>query len=609
MSYLVLARKYRPQGFSQMVGQEHVVRVLRNALSAKRLHHGYFFTGTRGVGKTTVSRILARALNCTGPDGQGDVTPEPCGVCEACQAITAGRFVDYTELDAASNRGVAEMQTLLEQAVYKPVLGRFKIFMIDEVHMLSTHAFNALLKTLEEPPEYLKFVLATTDAQKVPITVLSRCLQFNLRSMPQDILAAQLRKVLEQEQIVFDAPALLRLARAARGSMRDALSIADRAIAYGAGSVTDTAVKSMLGEVDGGTALAMLQALADRDSAGLLGHIDALRQESASAASLLEEMLGYLQQVAVAQWTLPDAEANQTSSLPQQEQAALQTLAEQLSKDEVQFLYSIVLQGRQDLGWAPDEYAALMMVLLRFWAFCEPQRLPSSALPHSAAADEKKNVDPIAAAPVAVAVAVPVCANPVAPLSERAATPAADLSAVPQLQLLEVREMSQASSHLERRISAEAPAQAHRQWLQWLGERVHVANLQGMVRELALQAQCLEWTQRHMRLRVEQQVLASSAVQTKLQNWLQQQGLDLALIVEWGPVEDSLARQHRITLEARRKAARQQMENDPFVQKLQRDFAARWVASKFVLHEESAAKPPPSTHSPSLASSLSHKGK
>jgi DNA polymerase-3 subunit gamma/tau len=224
MSYLVLARKYRPRNFTEMVGQEHVVQALTNALVQQRLHHAYLFTGTRGVGKTTVSRILAKSLNCQGADGRGGITAEPCGVCQACRDIDAGRFVDYTELDAASNRGVDEVQSLLEQAVYKPVQGRFKVFMIDEVHMLTGHAFNAMLKTLEEPPEYLKFVLATTDPQKVPVTVLSRCLQFNLRPMAPETIFEHLTQVLAAEQLSAEPLALRLLARAARGSMRDALS-------------------------------------------------------------------------------------------------------------------------------------------------------------------------------------------------------------------------------------------------------------------------------------------------------------------------------------------------------------------------------------------------
>src|SRR5215203_2762076 len=250
MSYLVLARKYRPRNFGEMVGQEHVVKALANALTQQRLHHAYLFTGTRGVGKTTVARILAKSLNCQGPDGQGGITATPCGMCQACTDIDSGRFVDYTELDAASNRSVDEVQSLLEQAVYKPVQGRFKVFMIDEVHMLTGHAFNAMLKTLEEPPEYLKFVLATTDPQKVPVTVLSRCLQFNLRPMAPETVQEHLATVLKAEDVAAEPAALKLIARAARGSMRDAQSLADQAIAYGSGRIDEAGVREMLGAVD-----------------------------------------------------------------------------------------------------------------------------------------------------------------------------------------------------------------------------------------------------------------------------------------------------------------------------------------------------------------------
>ncbi|MEY2685093.1 MAG: polymerase subunit tau, partial [Pseudomonadota bacterium] len=286
MSYVVLARKYRPKQFAEMVGQGHVVQALGNALTTQRLHHAYLFTGTRGVGKTTVSRLLAKSLNCTGPDGQGGITAEPCGVCQACADIDAGRFVDYTELDAASNRGVEEVQSLLEQAVYKPVQGRFKVFMIDEVHMLTGHAFNAMLKTLEEPPEYLKFVLATTDPQKVPVTVLSRCLQFNLRPMAPDTVAEHLARVLTTEAVPFEEPALRLLARAARGSMRDGLSLTDQAIAFGGGRLQEGTVRQMLGAVDRSHVWTLLDALAAGDGRRVVETVEALRVNGFSAGAV-----------------------------------------------------------------------------------------------------------------------------------------------------------------------------------------------------------------------------------------------------------------------------------------------------------------------------------
>ena len=281
MSYLVLARKYRPKTFEQLIGQPHVVQALTNALTQSRLHHAYLFTGTRGIGKTTVSRILAKSLNCIGPDGNGSVTAQPCGVCASCTEIDAGRHVDYIELDAASNRSVEEMTQLLDQAMYKPVAGRFKVYMIDEVHMLTGHAFNAMLKTLEEPPEYLKFVLATTDPQKVPVTVLSRCLQFNLRPMAAPTIAEHLAGVLQDEGVACDPASLKLLARAARGSMRDALSLTDQAIAYGAGALAEEHVRQMLGAGDRGHAVRLVRALAAGDGRAVIAAVDELARARA----------------------------------------------------------------------------------------------------------------------------------------------------------------------------------------------------------------------------------------------------------------------------------------------------------------------------------------
>ncbi len=368
MSYLVLARKYRPRNFIEMVGQDHVVQALTNALTSQRLHHAYLFTGTRGVGKTTVSRILAKSLNCQGPDGTGGITATPCGACQACTDIDSGRFVDYTELDAASNRGVDEVQALLEQAVYKPVQGRFKVFMIDEVHMLTGHAFNAMLKTLEEPPPYLKFVLATTDPQKVPVTVLSRCLQFNLRPMAPETIREHLQKVLQTEQVAADGPSLKLLSRAARGSMRDALSLTDQAIAFGSGALEEATVRQMLGSVDRSYVFRLIDALARGDGKTVVDTSETLRCNGLSAASTLEEMSTVLQRMAVLQ-AVPGLVVSDEID---PEQAELCRLADLMPDDETQLLYSICLHGRGELGLAPDEYAALTMVLLRLLAF-KPQ--------------------------------------------------------------------------------------------------------------------------------------------------------------------------------------------------------------------------------------------
>ncbi|NMM78474.1 DNA polymerase III subunit gamma/tau, partial [Acidovorax sp. SRB_24] len=393
MSYLVLARKYRPRNFTEMVGQEHVVQALTNALTQQRLHHAYLFTGTRGVGKTTVSRILAKSLNCQGADGQGGITATPCGVCQACRDIDSGRFVDYTELDAASNRGVDEVQSLLEQAVYKPVQGRFKVFMIDEVHMLTNTAFNAMLKTLEEPPEYLKFVLATTDPQKVPVTVLSRCLQFNLRPMAPETVLDHLTQVLAAEQVPAEPQALRLLSRAARGSMRDALSLTDQAIAFGSGKLEEPTVRLMLGSVDRSYVFRLIDALALGDGKTVVETADVLRVNGLSAASTLEDMGAVLQRMAVLQAVPQMADVVDASDPDAVETARLAAL---LPADETQLLYSICLHGRAELGLAPDEYAALTMALLRLLAFkpaggtaekktLTPPELPAEEAPARAA--------------------------------------------------------------------------------------------------------------------------------------------------------------------------------------------------------------------------------
>lgn len=363
MSYQVLARKYRPKNFETLVGQEHVVRALTHALQSGRLHHAYLFTGTRGVGKTTLSRILAKSLNCIGIDGTGGITAQPCGQCEACTAIDAGRFVDYIEMDAASNRGVDEMAQLLEQAVYAPSNARFKVYMIDEVHMLTNHAFNSMLKTLEEPPEHVKFILATTDPQKIPVTVLSRCLQFNLKQMPPGHIISHLDNILGQEGISFEQPALRLLAQGAHGSMRDALSLTDQAIAYAAGAVTLDAVQGMLGALDQSYLVRLLDALAQQDGADLLAVADEMASRSLSYNGALQDLGTLLHRIALAQ-IVPAA-------LPQDlpEYADIVRLAAAFDAQEVQLFYQIAVHGRNELGLAPDEYAGFTMTLLRMLAF------------------------------------------------------------------------------------------------------------------------------------------------------------------------------------------------------------------------------------------------
>ena len=377
MSSTVLARKWRPKNFAELIGQDHVVRALTHALQRRRLHHAYLFTGTRGVGKTTIARILAKSLNCVGPDGLGDITAQPCGQCQPCRDIDNGRFVDYIELDAASNRGVDDMTRLLEQAVYKPTAGRFKVYMIDEVHMLSNHAFNAMLKTLEEPPESVKFVLATTDPQKVPVTVLSRCLQFALKSMSPGAIAGHLQHVLQAEGVDADPGALQLLGRAARGSMRDALSLADQAIAYSAGSVAVDGVRQMLGAVDTGYLFALLRALAGGDGVALLRQAEELDARGLSLAGAIEELAALLQRIAVQQLVPQALDGDDPDA------AALREMAAALSPETVQLCYSMLLQGRAELALAPDELAGFTMLLLRLLAFAP---LATDGRSHPAAA-------------------------------------------------------------------------------------------------------------------------------------------------------------------------------------------------------------------------------
>ncbi|WP_269506282.1 DNA polymerase III subunit gamma/tau [Burkholderia sp. IMCC1007] len=367
MTYQVLARKWRPKDFASLVGQEHVVRALTHALDGGRLHHAYLFTGTRGVGKTTLSRIFAKALNC-----ETGVTSQPCGVCRACREIDEGRFVDYVEMDAASNRGVDEMAALLERAVYAPVDARFKVYMIDEVHMLTNHAFNAMLKTLEEPPPHVKFILATTDPQKIPVTVLSRCLQFNLKQMPAGHIVSHLERILGEEHISFEQQALRLLARAAQGSMRDALSLTDQAIAYSANEVTEAAVSGMLGALDQTYMVRLLDALAAGNGPEILAIADEMSLRSLSFSTALQDLASLLHRIAWAQF----APGSVLDEWP--EAADLRRFAETLSPEQVQLFYQISTVGRAELGLAPDEYAGFTMTLLRMLAF-EPAVAAGSA--------------------------------------------------------------------------------------------------------------------------------------------------------------------------------------------------------------------------------------
>ena len=557
MSYLVLARKYRPKTFTEMVGQEHVVQALTNALTTQRLHHAYLFTGTRGVGKTTVSRILAKSLNCQGADGQGGITATPCGVCQACTDIDADRFVDYTELDAASNRGIEDVQSLLEQAAYKPVQGRFKVFMIDEVHMLTGPAFNSMLKTLEEPPEYMKFVLATTDPQKVPVTVLSRCLQFNLRPMAPETVLSHLGSVLQQEAIDAEPQALRLIARAARGSMRDALSLTDQAIAFGGGQLQEDAVKHMLGSADRTYVFQLIEALASGDGKSVVAISETLRLHGLNSASTLEDMSCVLQRMAVLQAVGNAPEANSTDP----EAIDIARLASLMPADETQLLYSLCIHGRQELGLAPDEYAALTMVLLRLLAF-KPKSLSDTA----------------SASPIASAVAEKKTSELAAPVFKEPSSFSAQTPLNPQpLQTEQRPQPEQAKPREEVIPSILANNSEGDFWNQLVREMVAAQAINALVRELALQSQLVVRDDKQWSLQVDKDSLNTPSNRERLQAALAQFGHDVQLSVATGPVLDSTAK--RLAQENAERQARAEaiILQDPFVQSLMRDFDAKIV--------------------------------
>jgi len=419
MTYQVLARKWRPKTFAELAGQDHVVTALANGLTRGRLHHAYLLTGTRGVGKTTIARILAKSLNCL----TNGVSATPCGTCAACVDIDAGRFVDLLELDAASNTGIDDMRAILDNARYAPTVGRYKVYLIDEVHQLSKPAFNSMLKTLEEPPEHVKFVLATTDPQKIPVTVLSRCLQFNLKPLPQALIAERLTAILGAEGIAFDAGALALIAKGARGSMRDALSLLDQAIAYGGGDVREPAVRTMLGAADRDYAYRIADALKAGDGPALLAEADAMAKNGVAFAPALDELASLFHRIAIAQ-SVPDA----IGAMDDGERVS--ALAASMPAEGVQLAYQICVQGRADLALAPDEATGFSMTLLRLLAF-EPQRgsKPEPESPRRAS-PPVATVKAPAAAPRAPAATAPA-AEPVTPEARTTVSLPADVAEWP----------------------------------------------------------------------------------------------------------------------------------------------------------------------------------
>ena len=527
MSYQALARKWRPRDFATTVGQDHVVRALSNALEQQRLHHAYLLTGTRGVGKTTLARIFAKALNCIGPDGAGGITATPCNRCEVCAAIDAGRFIDYIEMDAASNRSVDEMTALLERAVYAPSNARFKVYMIDEVHMLTSHAFNAMLKTLEEPPEYVKFILATTDPQKIPVTVLSRCLQFNLKQMTPAAIAGRLTEILGLEGIGAEPAAVQMLARAARGSMRDGLSLLDQAIAYSGGTVTLPTVQAMLGAVDGLTLVRLLDALAGRDAKQMLSIADEMAARSFSFGQALRDLASLLHRIALTQ---------QAGAIGDdvEHAAEIRRLAESFSPEEVQLDYQIALHGRNDLSLAPDEYAGFTMTLLRLLAFAPRDDAPAEVR-----------------RPVASRAAQPTAAAPRPAPAAVAAPKSAPSAAATSRSLPSAGEWPQLVNGLQ---------------------------VAGLARELAAHSELLAVDGDHFRLRVAIKSYAETANVERLRAALSQHfGRPIRVSVEVGSTAGSttaaaLAEQER---NERQKGAEQAILSDPFVQELIENFGAQ----------------------------------
>jgi len=613
MSYLVLARKYRPRSFDTLIGQDHVVRALTHALATQRLHHAWLFTGTRGVGKTTLSRILAKSLNC-----ETGITATPCGQCRACTEIDAGRFVDYVELDAASNRGIDDMTQLLEQAVYAPSAARFKVYMIDEVHMLTGPAFNAMLKTLEEPPPHVKFILATTDPQKIPVTVLSRCLQFNLKQMTGEAIVQHLRQVLGEESVPFEDAALRLIGQAAAGSMRDALSLTDQAIAYSANNLTAEAVQGMLGTIDQRHLIDLLRALAHDDAGALIAVADDLAARGLSYAGALADLSTLLSRIAIAQ--------RLGRAVPADDPLAddVLALAQALQPDQVQLFYTIAVHSRQELSLAPDAYAGFVMACLRMLALgpapdgTRTDSAPPKSHDHAAAATPTTSTTPSAPVASPAVVATPSAPDPAAAAKPSSAPTAASLSASskPDIPAWEddIPDDSAAADHAyalqdipddidgaaaqpQQVLSADddlplpdlphgvAPktagkpdalnAMTRERWPA-LAAALPVT---GMAAELARQSEWISSTESKICLRVAVHSLARTQGKARLRTVLSEHfGVAVDLHIEFGTTGDDTA--HAVAqaaMAARHQRAEQSAQSDPFVQTLMHDFGAHLV--------------------------------
>ena len=539
MSYQVLARKWRPRNFQQIVGQAHVVRALSNALDADRLHHAFLFAGTRGVGKTTIARILAKCLNCE----QG-VSSKPCGECSACTEIDEGRFMDLIEVDAASRSKVEETRELMDNVQFAPARGRYKVYLIDEVHMFSEKSFNALLKTLEEPPPHVKFLFATTDPQKLPVTVLSRCLQFNLKRLPKDQIADYLSGILVDEKVEAEAPAVRLIAAAADGSMRDALSLLDQAISYGSGKLVETDVRAMLGTLDRSHVYALLEALAAGDGQALMAGIENMASEVADYSEALAELTSELQRIAVLQ-VVPDA-----ASADDESAAARKQLAEKLGAEDVQLYYQMGIMSGRDLALAPDPRSGFEMALLRMLAF-RPATAGNTGGAGTGAGQ------------------APVRGGSSGSSTTRAAPPVAEAPAI----------VAEAPA-TRAAPPADGPGQATKRTIkaeEWAAE-IDAMGLVGLTRELACNCQVVESTEKRIRLRLDpgHEQLTAPRVKEKLEHALARYcghrlRLDIDIVKPDGETP-ALARQREIDL--RQQAAIQAIENDSGVQAICDTFGA-----------------------------------
>lgn len=563
MSYQVLARKWRPKSFETLVGQDHVVRALTNALTQNRLHHAYLFTGTRGVGKTTLARILAKSLNC-----ETGITATPCGVCTACMEIDKGRFVDLIEVDAASNTQVDAMRDLLDNAQYAPTAGRFKVYIIDEVHMLSKSAFNAMLKTLEEPPAHVKFILATTDPQKVPVTVLSRCLQFNLRQMASPSITGHLQNILNQEGIKYEDPALHLIARAAAGSMRDALSLTDQAIAYGGQTVNEAEVRAMLGAVDQSYLYQLIDALLANDGNGIIAGAKSMQERSLSFEAALNDLAQLLHQIAVAQ-TVPDSIAD---DLP--ERAILLDFAEKIPAETLQLYYQIALLGRRDIALAPDEFAGFTMSLLRMLAFTPNEANAATSQTNRTAS--KPTTPTITATP------------PVATVSAAAALQSSVSNSIPVKEFIKPVEQTVTIPEPVASVANDmtpAPAQTNQDEAQtsearsFNGDwRALVNELKGFAKSLAQQCELTAYDEYSISLSVHEVQKHLLSHQEKLSSAITQHyGKKIRLQFSIGGTGNTPAKQMSQEKAHAQANAETAIEQDSFVQALINDFGAQII--------------------------------